>query len=173
MIDYVANYWNSVLTVAAFCLAAVTGYYQIKDYRAQQAKIRIVEWEETEYGAIRMIDGTRRPVKRDYIDSSTARTDFDIRIMLENNGREDATISEFTLELPDLDTTLDLYTALTHSEGQNRTISLEGNDRQRIFLHGETDILDSYPGAMEGVLLMDSTAGSVSKSLEFSYWSMK
>ena len=65
MIDFVVAYWNDVITVAAFLIAAFSGYYQIQHYRAEEAARRKyrARSDHSSWHDIRYRNGTPADVK--------------------------------------------------------------------------------------------------------------
>jgi len=92
MIDFVVAYWNDVITVAAFLIAAFSGYYQIQHYRAEKADINILDVYEAKYSEIKGQTNSDGGL-------SNSETPYELKVRVENDGREPTTISGATLLL--------------------------------------------------------------------------
>lgn len=155
MIDPLAH-WNDVLTVLAFAIAAITGYYQVQHYRAQQADVNIVSIEDSTYGV--RTTGLLEP-------GEVMGTGYSITVLVENDGREPATISEFSLLLLEIDEELSLESELTKVGSERSVVQLGANDRTELRLSANGDELEEYEEVIEGILRLDTTAGVVEREI--------
>ncbi|WP_126665153.1 hypothetical protein [Haloterrigena salifodinae] len=82
MIDHVVEYWNDALTLLLASVTILIGYYQVQHYRAQRASLSFCSVDKAEYDRL-----------------NTSITRYEMKIRIENTGREPTTISDGTLEV--------------------------------------------------------------------------
>ena len=168
--DLVAQYWNDVLTVASFLVAVVTGVYQIQHYRAQQATISVVEVKDASYNPRKEIrldsgssgapnfDDTTRP--RAFLDEESEFVDsyYSVTPLLENNGREPATISKVSLILPDEE--IELVNDHDEIQRLGAHLELDSNERRIANFDGIGAVREDYTEPISATLQLDTTAGT-------------
>ena len=168
VIDFVINHWNNLLTITAFLLAAITGYYQVRDYRAQQPEIKILSLDNPTYYATKIDDYDDKTQTEDYEDhESIEDTYYSVDILLENDGRNPATISDFSVELSSSE--LELYNERTtrYRGWRQKPIKLNANDRRKINLFTSGEIRDQYEDEIQGILKLDTTTGVIEREVIF------
>ncbi|MFC6953491.1 hypothetical protein [Halorubellus litoreus] len=158
LLDFIAGNWNDALTVLTAGVAAYTAYHQIQYYRAQQASLNIISIDEPTYEP-RAQNAYGDIVPTNEIDETELRdTKYSLEVVLENDGREPTTLSEFTLSLPDTEEELFLYNDRTRTGWQRSFVEFEGNERKQLNLFNSGEVRDTYGQDVEAILCLDSTA---------------
>lgn len=170
MIDLIAEHWNNALTVCAFVASVVTGYYQVKHYRTQQADVNILSIEDKKYGP-RIRDDYGSPRITDDLEGQDEihDTKYSMQVLIENNGRDPATVSESVLTLPDTNEELSLYNERTRLGWTSSFIDLEANDRKEVSFYTSGEVRDEYDDQVQGVLRLDTSAGIVEETVTFEW----
>jgi len=155
MIDFVSEHWNNTLTILAFLLAAVTTYYQVKHYRDQQPDVKIHEVTYSTYNK-----RTTDPYTPEDEEEEVTGSKYSVSIVLENDGRDPAAISDAKLHLYDTEETI--YLSRSPPDG---VLKLDGNGRIEILYSGKGRIRDDYSDDLTGTLRLDSTTGVVERDM--------
>ena len=158
----ILSYWNDALTILTFGITLVLAYYQIQHYRSQRASVKILDVVDSEYGGRR--GDSYRPEGRD---DEVSGSFYTVEVLVENDGREPATISDATLTISD---TAEELRATNDNEGdtrQHEIVTLSGNDRQRIQYAAHGDVRDEYEEPIEGVLRLDTVTGEEAVEVTF------
>lgn len=161
MLDLVVQYWNDVLTVAAFLVAVISGFYQVQHYRAQKASLSILDVTDAEYGKINSRgQGTV--------------TRYDLKVRAENTGREPTTISGATLSLDGEELELDRIEGSTKvpiaSDAPpnmptvtDSEIRVPGNGVLKLKYKVFGELRDVHPDEIEGTLRIRTVGGETAE----------
>lgn len=174
--DFVASNWNDILTVLAFGIAAITGYYQVQHYRSQRPEIKIRSVEDAYYWA-------RREEQDDYGDylhiqekspenyNDLLDTRYRFRLKVDNDGFEPATIQEGSLILDDTGEELALvdsmYCGPDIPDGYTLMIKFEANQPRDIIFSTTGNPRDESEAEVSGMIRFDTTAGPVKEPVTF------
>lgn len=156
------EYRNGILAVATFIVSLILAYYKIQDYRELQATVKILHVDATYFGR-----------KRDKYSSPTTdpdadgldRTAYVLTVEMENDGRENATVSDVRLILPDTEEELELANSYGQADQISKPVRLDDNDRQEVKYGGNGKIRDNYSEEIPAILRLDTTAGTVEHEL--------
>lgn len=157
-------HWNDILTVLGFSVAAATGYFQIKHYLAQSARLSILDITEARYKSI-----TKR---NDSDELHPVSTRYEVQLRVENDGRESITVSGATLQLADTGEELDL----ARYEGSTRVrisgdhppnlpspsdakMRVPGNDVVELQFRAEGNAREDDEGVAEGRVRLRTVGG--------------
>lgn len=168
--DLVEQYWNDLLTIAAFLVALVTGYYQIRNYRAQQATISVVEMKDASYNprketelnsdsdGIPSVDDSTRT--RAFLDEESTFVDtyYSVTCLLENSGREPATISKAILILSEEE--IELVNDHDEIQRLGAHLELDSNERKIVNFTGMGSVRQNYSEPVSATLHLSTTAGT-------------
>jgi hypothetical protein len=86
---------------------------------------------------------------------------------IENDGRENATISSIELIVPQTGEELEMFNRNTQRGWQSENIGFSGNDRKTVHLRTSGQVLEEYNNTISGTIKMDSTTGEVTKDIVF------
>lgn len=165
MIDGLLRHWNDILTVSAFLVAATTGYFQIRHYLAQSASLSILDDPEGRY---KMIETSRG--SQDGLEPTNTR--YEVKLRVENDGRESTTISDAILQLDDTGEELELtrYEGSTQIRitGDGRPnmpspsdakMRIPGNDVEELQFRAEGNTRSSESEDVEGTIRLRTVGG--------------
>lgn len=177
-IDFLAEHWNDVLTIGTFAVALVTGIYQVKDVLSKRAGINIIEIKDASYipQEKQMLSDSphtipdfddivhTRPaeIETDELDN----TYYTLSLLLENDGREPATISKAELVLSDTQEVLELFNDHDNPRRLGAHLELDGKERNRVNFSTRGNVREDYTGSVRATLRLDTTAGIVTESVE-------
>ncbi|MBP2251249.1 hypothetical protein J2754_001570 [Halarchaeum solikamskense] len=161
MLNLVAQYWNDVLTVAAFLVAVISGYYQVQHYRAQKASLSILDVTDAEHGKVN--DRAQGTVTR-----------YDLKVRAENTGREPTTILGATLSLGDEELELDRVEGSTKvpiagdappnmPTVTDSEIRVPGNGVLKLKYEAMGKPRDAHPDEIEGALRIRTVSGDTAE----------
>jgi len=177
MIDIILDHWNDIVTIGLFIVSVVTGIYKIQNIRSQQAEINILEVEDASYipreeieinrtSPIPNINDTVRTHSANANSNELIDTYYSVTVLLENNGRELATISNAKLILPDTDEVLELSNNHNNPRRINAHLRLDSNERDTVNFNASGKVRENYTDSVHATLRLDTTAGKINKSLE-------
>jgi len=167
VLDLLLDHWNDLLTVAAFIVALITGSYQIRHYRAEEADVKIRSVEDAEYS------GRTAPQYQHPSPTSEPNrhlnllvdTKYSVKISVENDGRENATISSVDLVIDG--EKISLKNDFQSQEGAFHTVTLTENERDDLYLNGLGEVRDKYGPEIKGTLKVDTTTGELQETTTF------
>lgn len=163
MINFL-QHWNDILTIVLAIITIFTGYYKIKHYRAEASKIKIIEIKDAKY-----IGRKRGPggYFENSTDENTEETIYTIDLIIENDGRELATISNAELEIFDTNEELKLSNKQSKGYKKSEIVQFSENDRKNIVYKAIGRSRETYKENVKGKLVLDTTSGKVEKNLTF------
>lgn len=170
MLDLVAEYWSEGLSVVAILVAIYTRYYQVQHYKAESADLNVVSTSDGTYEAHAYApgDGGFQTVDPEEYDDPF-NTKYSFSAVVENDGREPTTISDYTLIVPDTGEELELNNERTKAGWKQSFTKLDANDRKSISFLATGEEREMYGDDTEVILRLDSTAERVEEPLTLEF----
>jgi hypothetical protein len=144
MVDPLAH-WNDILTILAFAVAAITGYFQIQDFRKRSAQPSLIQVINPEFRSRSLgeSDGLREAL-------------FTFSVEIENKGRNGFTVSRVTLSPQHGDP---VEVELQNGEEGN-VAQFDGHSSRELSFRGTTTLPDSHPDEITATIEMKTPAGN-------------
>ncbi|MDR5656008.1 hypothetical protein RH831_02285 [Halodesulfurarchaeum sp. HSR-GB] len=163
--DLLFNRWNDILTILVSLFTVVLIYYQIMDMKARSAELNILEVSHSEYypvyttllGSVSMED-------------KISATKYEVKLEIENKGREPTTISDMNIIPKDMDEKLEMFNQTSRRKNltNDKNYNLDPNERRGIGDNIEGSPREKYPDEITATIQIDSTTGILEKEVQFS-----
>lgn len=151
MVDPLAH-WNDILTVAAFLVAATTGYFQIQDFRERPAQPKL-KWVDTP--EFRSRSGSES--------GNTCEALFNFSAIIENEGRNRFTLSRITIE-PEYGERAEMELQEYEESG---AAEFDGHSSRRLSFSGKTTLRNPHTDEVKTVVQLETPAGNDSVETTF------
>jgi hypothetical protein len=151
IVDVIQSSWNNILTILAFLFSSVVGIYQIKYYKDQSQDLEIVEISNS------YCDGHQQA-------GSYVRTNYDLNVGIQNNGRNKGTITGAKLFLDEYDDKIDLNNSIGRvHHWKNEDVESYIN----MSLKGTGKPYEEPTDPITGKIILESTDGDLKKEVSF------